>query len=99
MIINLDLYVYIYVLLVFFSLLLLTLAFKYFLLVLVLVEVVVMRIGVLFYYIYRWIGLDSIIIYYLVFRVCERVMGLAILVLIIRYSGGDHYFLFNLSKF
>jgi hypothetical protein len=45
--------------------------------------------------------LSIISIYYLVFRVCERVIGLIILilVLVIRYYGDDYYNLFMLSKF
>jgi hypothetical protein len=45
------------------------------------------------------IELGAIFIYYLGFKICERVMGLIILVLVIRYYGDDYYNLFKLSKF
>lgn len=43
--------------------------------------------------------LDFYIVFYLVFRVCERVIGLIILVLIIRYYGDELYYSINLIKF
>lgn len=38
-------------------------------------------------------------IYYIIFRVCERVLGLIILVLVIRYHGEEIYYSINLFKF
>lgn len=67
--------------------------------VLIIMEVLVINIRVLVFYVFRWLGLDVIYIYYLVFRVCERVLGLTILVLIIRYFGGDYYKTFRAIKF
>jgi len=41
----------------------------------------------------------GIIFVHLIFRICERVIELIILILIIRYYGDDYYNLFILSKF
>jgi len=38
-------------------------------------------------------------VHYLVFKVCEKIMRLIILILIIRYCGDDYYYLFSLNKF
>lgn len=43
--------------------------------------------------------LDFYVIYYLVFRVCESVLGLRLLVMIVRFSGRDLYYIFNIRKF
>lgn len=42
---------------------------------------------------------EVLFIYYLVFRVCERVIGLVILVIIVRYHGEDYCSSFGLLKF
>lgn len=51
------------------------------------------------YLIYRILSIEVYIIYYIIFRVCERVLGLIILVLIIRYHGEEIYYSINLFKF
>lgn len=48
---------------------------------------------------YGLIELDFYIIYYLVFRVCEGVLGLRLLVIIVRYYGRELYYIFNIRKF
>jgi len=64
------------------------------------IELVIMNISIIIYIIIRGgVELNILLIYYLVFRVCERVIGLIILVLIIRYYGDDYYKLFYLRKF
>jgi len=47
----------------------------------------------------RCIELGLIFVYYLVSSVCERVIGLIILILVIRYYGDDYYYFFSLNKF
>jgi len=88
------------------SLLLLIIRYKYFLIILIIIELVIINISIIIYIILGGrVGLNVILIFYLVFRVCERVnvcervMGLIILVLIIRYYGDDYYRLFYLGKF
>ncbi|ONI56925.1 NADH-ubiquinone/plastoquinone oxidoreductase chain 4L family protein [Wolbachia pipientis wVitA] len=39
-----------------------------------------------------------IVLFYLVFVVCERVLGLSILIILIRSYGNDRFKLLNLSK-
>jgi len=51
------------------------------------------------YIIYSLINLEIYIIYYLVFSVCEGVLGLSLLVLIVRIFGNELYYTFNISKF
>lgn len=45
------------------------------------------------------IWIEFIVIYYLVFRVCERVLGLGLLAIVVRFFGGDLYYMFNMRKF
>jgi len=65
------------------------------------VELIIMNISMLMYLILeRYIELEIIFVYYLVFRICERVMGLIILILaILIHYGDDYYYLFSLNKF
>jgi len=49
--------------------------------------------------VFRIIGIEIYLIYYLVFRVCEGVLGLGLLVLIVRFYGNELYYLINISKF
>lgn len=48
---------------------------------------------------YGIMRLDFYMIYYLVFSVCERVLGLRLLVVIVRYYGRELYYIFNIRKF
>jgi len=62
------------------------------------VELVIINISMLGYLILgEYIELGLIFVYYLVFRVCERVIGLIILILVSRYCDDDYYYLFSLS--
>lgn len=79
--------------------LLIILIFKYILIILIVIELVIMVISMLLFIRGRVVNLKIYIIYYLVFRVCERVLGLIILVLIIRFYGNENYYLINLFKF
>jgi len=63
-------------------------------------KLIIINISMLIYIILEGrMRLGVVFIYYLVFRVCERVIGLIILVLVIRYYGDDYYRLFKLNKF
>lgn len=75
------------------------LVFKYILVILIVIELVIVRISVLLLIRGRIFNLKIYIIYYLIFRVCERVLGLIILVLVIRFYGNENYYLVNLFKF
>lgn len=63
------------------------------------IELIILNISIILFMIFRIVNIEFYLIYYLVFRVCERVLGLRLLVIIIRYVGNDLYYLFNLRKF
>lgn len=77
----------------------LIIVYKFMLIMLMVIEILVIMISILIYTIIRVNGLEIYIIYYLIFRVCERVLGLIILVLIIRFYGNEIYYRINLYKF
>jgi len=45
------------------------------------------------------IKIELFLIYYLVFRVCEGVLGLRLLVLVVRFYGNELYYIINIRKF
>lgn len=61
-------------------------------------ELLVLNISFIIFLMYRVIGLEFFIIYYLVFSVCEGVLGLRLLVVIVRYYGRELYYIFNINK-
>lgn len=69
------------------------------LIVLILVEILVINVSLIFFLIFRFIKIEFYLIYYLVFRVCERVLGLGLLVIIVRFYGNELYYIFNIRKF
>lgn len=73
------------------SLFLFLVIYKYFLVVLIIIELVISNLSILMFWSLRPRGMGGVLLYYLVFRVCESVIGLGILVLLIRYYGGDYY--------
>jgi len=81
------------------TLILLVFIYKYILILLMLIELVVVNIVFLIFLIYSKVRLEFYLIYYLVFRVCERVLGLRVLVIVVRYYGNELYFMFNIRKF
>lgn len=81
------------------SFILLIFLYKYILIILLLVELLVVNISLILYLILGMVKLDFFIIYYLVFRVCEGVLGLSLLVMIVRYYGKELYYIFNIRKF
>lgn len=73
--------------------------YKYILILLLFIELLVLNISLMIFLIFGVIRLDFYIIYYLVFSVCERVLGLRLLVIIVRYYGRELYYIFNIRKF
>lgn len=69
------------------------------LILLILAEIVVINIVLIMLLGFGIIELDFYVIYYLVFRVCEGVLGLRLLVIVVRFSGRDLYYIFNIRKF
>lgn len=81
------------------SLIILIFIYKYILVVLIIIELLILNLSLIIYIIFNFINLEIFIIYYLVFRVCEGVLGLGLLVLIVRFHGNELYFLFHINKF
>lgn len=73
--------------------------YKFILVVLIIFEIIILSLSIVMYLIYRILNLDLFIVYYLVFMVCERTLGLSLLVLIVRHHGNELYYIFNISKF
>ena len=73
--------------------------YKYILILLLFLELLVLNISLIIFLIYGIIRLDFYIIYYLVFSVCEGVLGLRLLVVIVRYYVSELYYIFNIMKF
>lgn len=73
--------------------------YKYMLVLLLFLELLVLNISLIIFLIYGMVRLDFYIIYYLVFSVCEGVLGLRLLVVIVRYYGSELYYIFNIRKF
>jgi len=69
------------------------------LVVLIIVELIVLNLSIIIFLVFRLNNLEIYIVYYLVFRVSEGVLGLALLVLIVRFYGNELYYIFNISKF
>lgn len=66
---------------------------------LILLELLILTFSLIIYIILSLVNLEIFIIFYLVFIVCERVLGLTLLILIVRYYGNELYYVFNLIKF
>lgn len=69
------------------------------LVVLIVIEVIVLNLSIIMFIIFSIINLEIFIIYYIVFRVCEGVLGLALLTLVVRFHGNELYYLVNINKF
>ena len=71
--------------------------YKHLLIVLLILEFIVLSIFIFFIIILLFVNYDIyILIVFLVFTVCEGVLGLSILVSIIRTHGRDYFQIFNL---
>lgn len=91
--------VIIYIQIFFISMVLLILMYKYMLVILLFLEIIVVNISVLIFVLFRIVKMEFYLIYYLIFRVCERVLGITLLVLVARFRGNEYYSSFNLRKF
>lgn len=76
-----------------------TVMYKYILVVLIMLELIVLNIIIVIFLVFRVINLEFFVIYYIVFVLCERVLGLTILILIVRYFGNDYYYFFDVLKY
>nr|YP_009566979.1 NADH dehydrogenase subunit 4L [Cryptopone sauteri]QBB73602.1 NADH dehydrogenase subunit 4L [Cryptopone sauteri] len=79
--------------------LLMGMMFKYMLMLLMVMELLILSISLIMFLTLSFMNVEFYMIYYLVFSVCESVMGLMILIMIIRYYGNEYYFSMNLFKF
>jgi len=78
---------------------LLILIYKHILIILIMIELLVINMSIIIYIIIVEVGIEFYLIYYLIFSVCERVLGLRLLVIIVRFNGNDLYYIFNFRKF
>lgn len=69
------------------------------LILLILIELIVVNISLIIFMIFRIINIEFYLVYYLVFSVCEGVLGLRLLVSVIRFYGSELYYIFNIRKF
>lgn len=81
------------------SIILLILIYKHILIILIIIELLVINISIIIYIIMVEVEIEFYLVYYLIFRVCERVLGLRLLVIIVRFRGNDLYYMFNFRKF
>nr|YP_009735176.1 NADH dehydrogenase subunit 4L [Acropyga panamensis]QBG38672.1 NADH dehydrogenase subunit 4L [Acropyga panamensis] len=80
-------------------LIMLIMAYKYMLVVLMVIEFLILNFFMIIYMIFNLMNLDLFAIYYLVYSVCESVLGLALLILIIRFHGNELYYFLHVNKF
>lgn len=92
-----DLMVYTQIFLV--SMILIIFLYKYILILLIVIELLVINLSLVIFLFFSIYNIEFYLIYYLVFRVCERVLGLRLLVIIVRFWGDEFYYLFNVRKF
>lgn len=69
------------------------------LIVLLVIELIVFNLSLLLGVYLSVLDMEFYIIYYLVFRLCERVLGISILIIVVRFYGRDIYRSINLSSF
>lgn len=81
------------------SLMLLIFLYKYILIILLLLELLVLILSLIIFLVLGIRMIDFYIIYYLVFSVCESVLGLRLMVIIVRYYGREICYIFNIRKF
>ena len=62
-------------------------------------ELLVINISIIIYIIIVEVRIEFYLVYYLIFSVCERVLGLGLLVIIVWFRGNDLYYIFNFRKF
>nr|DAC76931.1 TPA_asm: NADH dehydrogenase subunit 4L [Tetraponera aethiops] len=92
-------YDYMFFLMIFISLILMVFSYKYMLVVLVITELVIFNVILIMGLSLSLIKMDFFMIYYLVFSLCESVLGMCFLILCVRIYGNDLYYFFNVKKF
>nr|AUT77309.1 NADH dehydrogenase subunit 4L [Polyrhachis dives] len=73
--------------------------YKFMLVVLMMIELVILNISMVMFLVFSLMNLELFTIYYLIFLVCESTLGLSLLVVIVRFSGNELFYTFNLMKF
>lgn len=63
---------------------------------LLVIEILILRIFLIIIFLLRLYKLNLLLLYFLVFVVCERVLGLTLLVYIVRNNGNDNLINLNL---
>nr|DAC76905.1 TPA_asm: NADH dehydrogenase subunit 4L [Pseudomyrmex elongatus] len=92
-------YDYLFSYIFFISLILIGLNYKYMLIVLLMIELIVFNLSMFIGLYMSFLDLDFFMIYYLVFSLCESVLGMSLLVLIVRFYGSEMYSFMNFTKF
>nr|AIW06072.1 NADH dehydrogenase subunit 4L [Polyrhachis dives] len=95
--IMIDLLIYMYLCIIILNLMIFT--YKFMLVVLMMIELMILNISMIMFLVFSFMNLELYMIYYLVFMVCESTLGLSLLVVIVRFSGNELFYVFNLSKF
>nr|DAC76827.1 TPA_asm: NADH dehydrogenase subunit 4L [Pseudomyrmex particeps] len=89
-------YLFVYMFLI--SIVVLGSFYKYMLIVLLMLELIVFNLSLLMGMYLSILDMEFYMIYYLVFSLCESVMGMSMLVLIVRFYGSEMYSFFSMSK-
>nr|DAC76788.1 TPA_asm: NADH dehydrogenase subunit 4L [Pseudomyrmex flavicornis] len=91
-------YDYLFMYMFIISLIVLGSSYKYMLIVLLVIELVVFNLSLLLGIYLSALGMEFFMIYYLVFSLCESVLGMSILIMVVRFHGSDMYSSVNLSN-
>nr|DAC76801.1 TPA_asm: NADH dehydrogenase subunit 4L [Pseudomyrmex janzeni] len=91
-------YDYLFMYMFIISLIVLGSSYKYMLIVLLVIELVVFNLSLLLGIYLSALGMEFFMIYYLVFSLCESVLGMSILIMVVRFYGSDMYSSVNLSN-
>nr|DAC76853.1 TPA_asm: NADH dehydrogenase subunit 4L [Pseudomyrmex veneficus] len=91
-------YDYLFMYMFIISLIVLGSFYKYMLIVLLMIELIVLNLSLLLGIYLSTLGMEFYMIYYLVFSLCESVLGMSILIMVVRFYGSDMYSSINLSS-
>nr|YP_010988066.1 NADH dehydrogenase subunit 4L [Buniapone amblyops]WON66599.1 NADH dehydrogenase subunit 4L [Buniapone amblyops] len=80
-------------------LILMMMALKYMLMMLMAMELLVISISLVIFMNFSMYSLEFFMIYYVIFSVCESVLGLMLLIKMVRFYGNEQYSVVNLNKF
>nr|DAC76840.1 TPA_asm: NADH dehydrogenase subunit 4L [Pseudomyrmex peperi] len=89
-------YAFMYVFLM--SLVVLGSFYKYMLVILLVIELIVFNLSLLLGVYLSVLDVEFYMIYYLVFSLCESVLGMTILIMIVRFYGSEMYSFVSLTK-